>query len=86
MDLQPLLSTKTIHVFYRPLAEHLVRAVKALPAAVRAPADGAADSAVGLQLERAAALVRHFDGLLTPSKVLDRNAAFLAQILKLRCA
>lgn len=84
---QPLLSTKTIQLFYRPLSEQLILLLKRLelpaePAAVQA-LDG---PSLGGAVESVAQAVSLFSGLLSPSKSLDKQAAFIASILRMRCA
>lgn len=84
---QPLLSTKTIHLFYKPLAEQLVVLLRALdlpsdPAAVKQLDGAEVEAKVASVME----VIGLFSGLLSPSKRLETNGLFIAHILRMRCA
>ena len=85
---QPLLSTKTIHLFYKPLTEQLLVLLGALelpiePAAVERLGCGTLGDAVG----SVGGVIALFAGLLAPSKAhgLETHAALLAHVLRMRC-
>lgn len=84
---QPLLSTKTIHLFYKPLTEQLVLLLRGLDL----PSDKAAVKDLdGVEIEAKVASVAQviglFSGLLSPSKCLDKHNSFIAHIMRMRLA
>jgi hypothetical protein len=84
---QPLLSTKTIHLFYPPLTEQLIAVLKAQELPLDATAVGRlGERALSAAVDSVARVIQLFAGLLSPSKCLDTNSSFIAHILRMRCA
>lgn len=75
---QPLLSTRTLHLFYGPLQDAL------MSAASRLQLPKAADEYNDEALNDVSALVSSFHGLVDPSKIVDMSRPFVSQILRMR--
>ncbi|KAJ1639699.1 Fanconi anemia protein FancD2 nuclease-domain-containing protein, partial [Pavlovales sp. CCMP2436] len=80
-DTQPLLSTKTIHLFYKPLSDQLISLLKKieLPSAV----EKLDEESLTELVKQVKGAIELFAGLISPSKSLDTNSNFIAQILKM---